>query len=550
MDSAATAPTECAPLRTAARRRVSSDVCGKQQQQQHRDILKSQNSIRRHSADFPSLLNITLPEQPGGASTTNSPGELSEELHNQNKFLDIKGLARTLSFRKSNNTIEDVAPLPATKPSPVLRNSRRHTAPDAQVGAQSEAQSPALQKKGSFSGFTFRGRSRTASLSATPSRGGTPQELKDEQNLPGLVFGVTIEQAASKAGKNGIPDVVIQCVEYIEQNGFLTSEGLYRSPGAMKRVKQWCTSFESFEGSKSTLNRQHGLRRKSREGSSESFSKRDSQSLQRAATNSFQNPPMKAPDETTNLSLVVAAGSDSEIESFVIPTIGCSNSASSNIASSELRTAADVTAVKAEKNGLWGRESIFSTAGFTATIENETSATVASLLKKYLNSVQGGFVPPGFWEPLSQIAAEESGRPPSDEIIEKVKAHIEKFCPSQSHLHTLAYVMIHLNKVQKESHVNFMTAKNLAICLFVSGHDGAEFLIQNADIIFGSTKLVPAPTDVRALARARTEHTGVISPVTALPISNSKRDSADMDTWLSELTRLSSQNTNPKLALP
>ncbi|KAJ3277448.1 hypothetical protein HDU79_002481, partial [Rhizoclosmatium sp. JEL0117] len=52
-------------------------------------------------------------------------------------------------------------------------------------------------------------------------------------------FDATIQQVSTLGCKNGIPDIVVQCVEYLERKKLLTTEGIYRVPGSQKRVKEW-----------------------------------------------------------------------------------------------------------------------------------------------------------------------------------------------------------------------------------------------------------------------------------------------------------------------
>ncbi|KAJ3308120.1 hypothetical protein HDU76_004117 [Blyttiomyces sp. JEL0837] len=59
----------------------------------------------------------------------------------------------------------------------------------------------------------------------------------------GYIFGAPLELAVSRAGKRGVPDVVISCVEYLNGVG-LGVEGLYRIPGSMRRLKEWIERFE------------------------------------------------------------------------------------------------------------------------------------------------------------------------------------------------------------------------------------------------------------------------------------------------------------------
>ncbi|ORY41384.1 hypothetical protein BCR33DRAFT_852362 [Rhizoclosmatium globosum] len=89
--------------------------------------------------------------------------------------------------------------------------------------------------------------------------------------------------------------------------------------------------------------------------------------------------------------------------------------------------------------------------------------------------VKEGFVPSGFWDELDSIA-------------------VERNCPSREHLHTFAYFVLHLQRVAEQANTNMMTAKNLAICIFVTAKEGGEYIIRYADLIFGNVDLVGRET--------------------------------------------------------
>ncbi|KAJ3019505.1 UNVERIFIED_CONTAM: hypothetical protein HDU68_010638, partial [Siphonaria sp. JEL0065] len=155
--------------------------------------------------------------------------------------------------------------------------------------------------------------------------------------------------------------------------------------------------------------------------------------------------------------------------------------------------------------GLWGGEGIFGTYGFPIAFDNENPATATSVLKKWMSMVPGGFVPPNLWDSLEKIIAgelstlifdnnksnsEKEGRYPPSETVHKVRHMLQVMLPSKHHLHTLAYIFQHLQRVAAQSDVNLMTPTNLVTCVFIDGGDSAEFLIRYADLIFGNVDLV------------------------------------------------------------
>ncbi|KAJ1548297.1 hypothetical protein HK405_003760 [Cladochytrium tenue] len=59
----------------------------------------------------------------------------------------------------------------------------------------------------------------------------------------GLIFGVSIEESVARAGKHGVPDIVLACIEHLELYG-LSLEGIYRVPGSVRRAREWAEKFE------------------------------------------------------------------------------------------------------------------------------------------------------------------------------------------------------------------------------------------------------------------------------------------------------------------
>ncbi|ORY51421.1 hypothetical protein BCR33DRAFT_454426 [Rhizoclosmatium globosum] len=177
--------------------------------------------------------------------------------------------------------------------------------------------------------------------------------------------------------------------------------------------------------------------------------------------------------------------------------------------------------------GLWDGDGLLSTIGFPVALDNETPATIASLLKNFLSSVKGEFVPSGFWDKLDSIAVANKNSPPNPETIEKIQFEIEQNCPSREHLHTFSYFVLHLQRVADKASTNMMTAKNLALCVFVTAKEGGEYIIRYADLIFGNIDMVGRET------------------VASLPYSETpslfpelEDDSADLPPWDSTMDDL------------
>ncbi|KAJ3232770.1 hypothetical protein HDU78_006865 [Chytriomyces hyalinus] len=263
----------------------------------------------------------------------------------------------------------------------------------------------------------------------------------------GFVFGVTIAEAAARAGKNGIPDIVVQCVEYLERKNLIDTEGLYRIPGSIKRVKEWAAKFDAYGYSSGGGGGGSGYSAYEADVGPSSFS--------------------------------------SSAEHLTVPeSLSVLTKRSSSLPNNRA-----VTGV-----GLWhaNANGCPSTPGFAVNLDNETAPTVASLLKKYLSSVKGKFAPPALWEVLDTIALDINMGPPTPEVVHGIRTHIDAVLLSKEHMHTFAYFMLHLHRVQSLSAINLMTPRNLALCIFVPAKEGAEYVVRYADVIFGNVPLVPA----------------------------------------------------------
>ncbi|KAJ3188535.1 H(+)-transporting V0 sector ATPase subunit c [Irineochytrium annulatum] len=60
----------------------------------------------------------------------------------------------------------------------------------------------------------------------------------------GLIFGTTLLEAVQRCGRRGVPQIILECLAVLDSPASLTTEGLYRIPGSLKRVKEWIGRFE------------------------------------------------------------------------------------------------------------------------------------------------------------------------------------------------------------------------------------------------------------------------------------------------------------------
>ncbi|KAJ3025869.1 UNVERIFIED_CONTAM: hypothetical protein HDU68_006571 [Siphonaria sp. JEL0065] len=359
-------------------------------------------------------------------------------------------------------------------------------------------------------------------------------DIDNEPETEGPIFRTSILEAATIAGKNGIPDVVIQGVEYLERKNMLNTEGLYRVPGSAKRVKMWIQNFQepylNENSGSGTLSRQgsfHGRKRSSLDGEA-ILNMFPTIGRRRSSLNPFQLVAPTAKPDIGNLSTMAANGSHSDWKvDRPIP---------SNSLDIQLKSHASTISLAFEESkygvGLWGGDGLFSVAGFPVRFDAETAATAASLLKKFFSGVKDGFIPDGFWEELDTIAIESKGEPPTEEISRKIREYIESKLPSRSHLHTFVYFILHLQRVASFADTNMMTPKNLIICVFITAKEGGEYILRYADLIFGNVDLVgretvtSLPTEV-LLAEPKDE-------LIAKSVSNDVHE-AFVNGWLTEL---------------
>ncbi|KAJ3411397.1 Beta-chimaerin [Chytridiales sp. JEL 0842] len=72
-----------------------------------------------------------------------------------------------------------------------------------------------------------------------------PDHVDDPGASWDYIANVPLETSVSRAGRFGVPDIMIACVEYVEAQNGLKTEGVYRVPGSAKRVREWMDRFES-----------------------------------------------------------------------------------------------------------------------------------------------------------------------------------------------------------------------------------------------------------------------------------------------------------------
>ncbi|KAI9345349.1 Rho GTPase activation protein [Obelidium mucronatum] len=271
----------------------------------------------------------------------------------------------------------------------------------------------------------------------------------------------TIFEAATRAGKNGIPDIVIQCVEFLERMCLLQTEGIYRVPGSVKRVKAWLQRFEAHYANHFptvSLGRSSKVRTKRSSAAS-------TRSLERAATVQQKRisltesrklsvvAPAPEQQNTSDTSIVAANGSNMALKLENPPSF-LDRSAVSSKSSMEKSVISLAYEESKRGVGLWDGDGLFGTPGFSVNLDNETAATVASLLKKFFSSIKGGFTPTELWDPLDQIALDANNEQPSAHAVRNIRSHLQTTFTSRHHLHTFAYFVLHLQRVSSYAEIS------------------------------------------------------------------------------------------------
>ncbi|KAI9347925.1 hypothetical protein DFJ73DRAFT_936177 [Zopfochytrium polystomum] len=115
------------------------------------------------------------------------------------------------------------------------------TTPIVRIGQNQEGD-PQLQTAPSASNQPLSPLSPHAPL---PSRSRSPNFMSSGilDDAEGYIFGVPLEVAVRRAGKHGVPDIVLACIRHVEEKG-LSFEGIYRIPGSLRRAREWGEKLE------------------------------------------------------------------------------------------------------------------------------------------------------------------------------------------------------------------------------------------------------------------------------------------------------------------
>ncbi|KAJ3098312.1 hypothetical protein HDU97_004123, partial [Phlyctochytrium planicorne] len=268
-----------------------------------------------------------------------------------------------------------------------------------------------------------------------------------QEEAEGLVFCTDLLNSVTRSGKDGVPMVVLACISFLDVHG-LQTEGLYRIPGSHKRVKDWQEKFEA------------------------------------AAAQSVPGPP--GTGEVTpwkiwsGLATVEDSGTVGTVENAA--EVGSVVKDDKALAESYRQIMAILTSPEASPRVRWGPLPPSTVAPVAVVFEGEGSATVASVLKRFLIRIKGGLVGGlGFWEKIEEEINDSSSPHP---LPLRIRRTLMERLPTSVHLATLAHIFGHLHRVSRCSNDNKMTGQNLAISLFPQGIAGAAYLIDHYLEIF------------------------------------------------------------------
>ncbi|KAI9345371.1 hypothetical protein BDR26DRAFT_856843 [Obelidium mucronatum] len=258
-----------------------------------------------------------------------------------------------------------------------------------------------------------------------------PCVSRETSEKEGPIFNTTILESSTKSGKNGIPDVVILCIEHL--NYLLTLKtplkDLYEAPGSIERVRELVRKFQETVPSSMSRNSSvatssiHQKSNSSSNNNSNNNSRRSSFDSNHSSGDSQQlgKPNSERPRRKSMLDNVIQidagnviqidAGDWSELSIAAIngsnPELKRNQLASQKVTRPITRGPNSVISLAFEESkrgvGLWDGEGLAGTAGFVFSLDKENPLTIASLLKRFLSTIKGGFGSDELWAELGLI---------------------------------------------------------------------------------------------------------------------------------------------------
>ncbi|KAJ3130077.1 Rho GTPase-activating protein 21 [Irineochytrium annulatum] len=82
----------------------------------------------------------------------------------------------------------------------------------------------------------------TTTIAQKPSLASLLASAPPSTDPEGWVFDTNLTTSVARSGRNGVPHLLLACLPVLDAQ--LATEGLYRVPGSLKRVKEWQETFE------------------------------------------------------------------------------------------------------------------------------------------------------------------------------------------------------------------------------------------------------------------------------------------------------------------
>lgn len=230
-----------------------------------------------------------------------------------------------------------------------------------------------------------------------------------------------------------IPRIVVSCISHLENVCGLETEGLYRIPGSVKRVREWVDRVEV-----------------------------------EARTNKTASQGIAGVNRVAVMAPSALGSRDSENQSYI------RSEKIEQVVATPIPEPARAPELSLSTTSTNLKSNVFD-------FGREGAPTVASLLKRFMSLIQGGLVDERFWIDLDQVVKTESNRSRSNDMI---KSFLKQRLRPGVHYDTFAFYINHLHRVSRHSEKNMMNSRNLSVCLFPNGLTGAEIIIERAPEIF------------------------------------------------------------------
>ncbi|KAJ3321290.1 hypothetical protein HDU76_014133 [Blyttiomyces sp. JEL0837] len=478
-----------APIPISPNLNLSPSRSSQQQQQQQQNIVLPQHYPSDPS--YPSTSNSGSPQSRGTSFETGSRGGIanifglrlgSSSNQNQQNQQQQQGPASPMNqqsgsgsgLSNSNNNGQLMVPSPLNSPAGSLdRNNNGSSGSPLLLNlpVPRHSSGDSVNNTGGYHGMNHpHGSALSAAvLAAVSVSGGLDGNSMGSVGEEGYLFGTGLEVAVERAGRDGVPDIVRICVDHLDRVGLIV-EGLYRIPGSAKRVKEWAERFEDAAvksrpvvgGSGGNVIGGGDL---AGNGNGEAAVDKDA----------------SGGESVSMIGGVVAGGAEGVSDEF-----RSGGSGNKSVVGEDGGQGTPTTAAAAAMSLSQETRIPPPTEGPVISFENESPATVASLLKRFIGRIKGGFVGDGsvFRELETLLNGVNVNEDLPLPLISNIRRVIQSHMPTACHLRTFAYFIQHLHRIYLHAEQNKMTAANLAIVTFPTGGTALEALIRIAPQVF------------------------------------------------------------------